>query len=1671
LVIATEDTLSQPVREAASAFWAAVWQAAGDAGQIQAATNDLLATPTITAADADRIASRYRPLNIDARPPGLLTHAEVSVQVHVLPFPASAQLDTQEQSWSRAPRVEVLPDRLMLLGYDGDELDLEVIGNPIPSPLAAGPDPQLAEAEQMKIVDGNLELNADIKWMVDFQEAVEKGMGFRVALTATQARRGFDKLMVVGLRVSADEQEGKELIETLFRHHHQGSAGFSLLPQGTPTNNTSKQGAGFSETEDSDQSYDEVFLPPSETPDPDDPAWLDKTDGEWLGEWLGIDPTIFDTVSHAAGKDQAEARAMNMALWPATLGYFMESMMQPAFDEDTIVFTRWFFNHFVSGRGPIPAIRVSDQPYGILPTTAFSKMRWQNNRTSPIPQNLTPPRTPFLFLPKMYPILSQMQADWQQMLAKVSHVGKPGDPHQTLLDVVGLNAHSVEFHQRWAESQNDIFNRLKTGDAEKPFLESSLAQYFTGPAREVLTRMGFKATAWPELLEKFFIKKANLLKGHLIDDQDLSEVHAIRAYTPENENYISWLIRSAETSYDTLRRQDGFIDDKAPSALLYLTLRHALELSYYEATLLLLQVSEQISREELTAARIEPDFIHVTEQAPTQVAPPSDATRQYTAKPLAYARASESRYHYLYQRRPEITNSDTDRLADVVTKQIKTHFAARYLKDQVQALKHLADIPTARLERLFTEHIDLCSYRLDAWMQSMTTFQLAAMRYPEADIPGEGSNPRTGVYVGAYGYLESVRPENKSLQPVANLPADLDAIFNTPTEPPLMRDSTNYGYIHAPSLNHAVTAAILRNGYLANANPDNPDTLAINLSSERVQKAMFVLEGMRSGQRLAALLGYQVERGLHDKHAIAEMDEYIYDLRRAFPLRGNRIGKTRTARSTAITAVEARNVIDGVKLVNAANQAGPPSFGYPFDLEALPAAGSAAGRAIIAEIVAAMDVNDAVSDLALAESVFQTVQGNADRAAGTLDTYSQGGIPQDPMVVQTPRSGVHLTHRMGLHFPAGLPSNPGTSPRAQAEPAINAWLTTLLPPLGDIICQVSFFQHTTQTQRSETVSMDQLGLQALDLLYLINPDEEASMTDLDDRVAYYIQQNVPLRPDATLDIQYFHQVPGTVSIFEVAALMRPLRAMILRARPLKLGDVMLPAEATQPKQAEVFLDRQRLVHVRDFLQTQLTTPLANFLSDMESPLANLEADPTLTAPVIAGIDGWIHALNAVLVEVGRCGLPQTGTGFTYQWMRGQMKAMLAIAQVLSDRWGAALAAYDALIAAHDALPAATPEPDKNTYLTRAENLISTSLTTPIPANAAYRTQLDAKRGVFQSRLNEVLQFQEQAHTGIAAAWDALNALLPISDVDREPVDVQPVAAAILAFAGEIQQRGLLLRDDLQARITSANTMLQAHTDTAIAEDKVQALLKAATFLLQPGFKLVPEFTLPEPQASEWANGFQDRSHVLRHQETTLGRPFPVDEWLYGVARVREAAHDWEQAVQMLEALRPGLSLDLTPVQLPYLPDDHWLGLAFPDTYVFEQDRLLYTAHYPNGIFDKTQHQCGLLLDDWTEVIPSREETTGITFHYDRPNSEPPQSLLLVTPPQFEGEWQWQDLVDAIHETMNMARLRAVEPEQIRQSAYGTFLPATLSAVTFHPITIAMNLALNNQLLDLINPDA
>ena len=171
------------------------------------------------------------------------------------------------------------------------------------------------------------------------------------------------------------------------------------------------------------------------------------------------------------------------------------------------------------------------------------------------------------------------------------------------------------------------------------------------------------------------------------------------------------------------------------------------------------------------------------------------------------------------------------------------------------------DILSARtgieLNALMSETLDACGFRIDAWVTSLATRRLNVLR----QATEWWTSPIANSLIGAYGWLEDVRPRNPGGGAAARPSA---------------------GFVHAPSLAHAATTAVLRSGYVAHEQSGGSSSLAVDLSSERVRRAQWLLEGVRSGQPLGALLGYRFERALHQQR----LDVYIAPFRTLAALKG-----------------------------------------------------------------------------------------------------------------------------------------------------------------------------------------------------------------------------------------------------------------------------------------------------------------------------------------------------------------------------------------------------------------------------------------------------------------------------------------------------------------------------------------------------------------------------------------------------------------------------------------------------------------------------------------------------------------------------------------------------------------------------------------------------------------
>jgi hypothetical protein len=280
LVVAGDNPLPVADRGAAAGYWRSVYRAGRDAAALRTAGTAL--TAAVGATRAARIRA-HRPDGMQSEPATLdRSHADVLFAVADLPAPSAG--DTKAGNWTQPARARLLPDAFTLLGYAQGQTVLTVTGNAVPPDLPVGPDPAAPDDDQFRSTGAGLHVPGPLRWLVDFDAAVAAGMGFRIPLTDA-LRGGLDRLIVLGLRVR-DPEASRIDLESLITRQAASRAGFRLLAQGTPTNNTGKP-----------------FEPAEAAPGPL------KSDGRWFAELLGIDPAVLELLPGANGTDQAEAHA------------------------------------------------------------------------------------------------------------------------------------------------------------------------------------------------------------------------------------------------------------------------------------------------------------------------------------------------------------------------------------------------------------------------------------------------------------------------------------------------------------------------------------------------------------------------------------------------------------------------------------------------------------------------------------------------------------------------------------------------------------------------------------------------------------------------------------------------------------------------------------------------------------------------------------------------------------------------------------------------------------------------------------------------------------------------------------------------------------------------------------------------------------------------------------------------------------------------------------------------------------------------------------------------------------------------------------------------------------------------------------------------------------------
>jgi hypothetical protein len=176
-------------------------------------------------------------------------------------------------------------------------------------------------------------------------------------------------------------------------------------------------------------------------------------------------------------------------------------------------------------------------------------------------------------------------------------------------------------------------------------------------------------------------------------------------------------------------------------------------------------------------------------------------------------------------------------------------------------------------------------------------------------------------------------------------------------------------------------------------------------------------------------------------------------------------------------------------------------------------------------------------------------------------------------------------------------------------------------------------------------------------------------------------------------------------------------------------------------------------------------------------------------------------------------------------------------------------------------------------------------------------------------------------------------------------------------------------------------------------------------------------------------------------ETSFAHPRVADAtvargWLDQIGHVRAAAGAFSSVLDLAEALADGPVADLEVAQLPHIEADTWIAVTGLSE-VEPGPRVSWLAHRFSGA-DLGGPVAGLVVDRFVETLPGKAVTTGLGFHFDAPTNRAPQAVLLLAP-RPDHAWDLDEMVEAVRQTFDLTRLRAVGPEHL--AALDQYLPA------------------------------
>jgi hypothetical protein len=243
-------------------------------------------------------------------------------------------------------------------------------------------------------------------------------------------------------------------------------------------------------------------------------------------------------------------------------------------------------------------------------------------------------------------------------------------------------------------------------------------------------------------------------------------------------------------------------------------------------------------------------------------------------------------------------------------------------------------------------------------------------------------------------------------------------------------------------------------------------------------------------------------------------------------------------------------------------------------------------------------------------------------------------------------------------------------------------------------------------------------------------------------------------------------------------------------------------------------------------------------------------------------------------------------------------------------------------------------------------------------------------------------------------------------------EATPPLAAGVASDASLRELATAARNRLAPRLT--------HPPFAASPAGPETTLEAARALLPTllGAPVPLMLPVPLPPAALVRSD-------LKEGTTPLAPPVAVRDWLIDHGRVRPAVAALLDSYDCAEALGATAALRVRATQLPRQSGAVWGGSDPAPA-----PGLVDVVVVRSGGTTVPDNVTGLAVDAWVQTVSDPTHDAALAFHYDEPDADPPQAILVAVPPSLApnrvpATWDLSTLVGVVTSTMAQAADRAV----------------------------------------------